>query len=380
MTESPRRWSPPPILIAASEVATRSLLVAGGCVLAVLALARLRLVVIPLVVALIVASALTPVVDRMHARRVPRAVASLAIIVAGLLFLAGLVFAFVRGLADRTDELRASWTDGVASIEDWLATGPLGVDAGSLDTLRSQIGEWTSGEGGSLAGSALSGAIVAAEVVAGLLICIVLTFFFLKDGEHMWQQTKERLAGRLDRAVRTGERISRALRRFVVGTTANAVIEGVLVAVLFVVLGVPLAAPLALLTALGAYIPFLGALLAGAVATVVALATNGLTTALIVAGAYVVLQNVEGDLLQPLVLGKALRFHPVAILLAVSAGGVLGGIAGAALAVPVLVAAREVVASLASTDASATAMEDGAVRGSPSAEAGMAGDAHVGSA
>jgi putative heme transporter len=329
------------------------LIVAAAVVLAALAVAHLRVVVVPVAIAAILASVATPFVDRLQRHRIPRAASALMVVASGVGAAGAVALLVVRGVVDASDDLTASFDDGVVRIEEWLRTGPLGLETESLADLRAQAGDWIGGAaGGGVAGSALAGAIVVGELVAGLVLTIVLTFFFIKDGHTIWSWIRERTGGHAVIAE-GGRRAAGALRRYMLGTSANAVIEGVLVAIFLAVLGVPLVLPLALLMALGAFVPFLGALLAGTVATVIALSSQGPEVAVVVAVGFVVLQNVEGDLLQPLVLGRAVRCHAVAVMLAVATGAVLWGILGAALAMPILLAGREVLR------AAATAARDG---------------------
>lgn len=223
-----------------------------------------------------------------------------------------------------------------------LASGQLPVDAERLEQARQTLAESLSGAG---AGSwAAGGAILFAEVVTGILLTIVVLFFLLKDGPALWGFALRAVpVAHHDRAERLGSSCMEVLGGYVRGTTIVAVVDAVVIGTALVILGVPLALPLAVVVLLGAYIPLVGATVAGALAALVALVSNGVLTALIVVVVVLVVNQVEGDVLAPLVLGKALSLHPLAVLLALAAGTVLAGIIGALLAVPLVAAAWTVM-------------------------------------
>jgi hypothetical protein len=170
-----------------------------------------------------------------------------------------------------------------------------------------------------------------------MLLVLALTFFFVRDGSGMVRSAFSLLPPRRRRlAFAASDRAWRTLSQWVRGTVLVALIDAVGIGVGLMVLGVPLALPLALLTFLGAFVPVIGALVAGVVAVLVAWATVGTRDALITLGIVLAVQQVEGNILQPMVMGRVLPLHPAVLLLAVTAGAVVGGVAGAFVAVPLL--------------------------------------------
>jgi predicted PurR-regulated permease PerM len=172
--------------------------------------------------------------------------------------------------------------------------------------------------------------------VAGILLTLPLTFFFVKDGRRIATWLTDRMVPPAHRTLAFGveEKAWQTLGGYLRGTALMGVIEGTIIGVTLVLIGAPLVLPLAVLTFFGAFFPLVGATLAGIVAGLVVLAANGLADALIVGAVVVAVQQLDGDVLAPFVLGRAVRLHPLVILLALTAGAVLGGAVGAFLAVP----------------------------------------------
>lgn len=343
-TPRPRTAVTPRALDVAAGWSWRLLVVGGAAAVVFLVLSRLRIIVLPTIVALLAASVLYPPVAWLRARGWPQLLATWTVLLAAIATVAAVVAALSWQVAGEVDELDVSIEQGVTDVEDWLVDGPLGLSRSSVTDAYAQGREWvTSGEGLLSTGIA-SQAVVAVEVVAGLLLALVLVFFFLKDGEGMWQSITGRLgtraAAHFDPA---GRRAWTTLSGYVRGTAIVAAVDAILIGVAVAVLGVPFALPLAALTFAGAFLPIVGAVVAGSIAVLVALATQGVVTALILLGVVVLVQQVEGDVLQPIVLGRAVRLHPVVILLAVAGGAALGGIVGAFLAVPVVAVASAVM-------------------------------------
>jgi predicted PurR-regulated permease PerM len=180
----------------------------------------------------------------------------------------------------------------------------------------------------------LSGATLAVEVVTGGLLSLVLTFFFVKDGDRIGNWFARQAGSRGDDVRAVGRRAFETLGAYLRGQATVGLIDGVFIGIGLAVVGVPLAVPLAFLVFLGAFLPIVGAFLSGLIAALVALVSKGLVAALIIVGITIFVQQLEGHVLAPLVLGRAVKLHPVVILLALTGGGVVGGIIGAALAVP----------------------------------------------
>src|SRR5690606_19606062 len=186
-----------------------------------------------------------------------------------------------------------------------------------------------------ITGTVLSAGAVAVEVLASIVLLLFVTFFLLKDGDRIWSWFLKgfgRMAPRVDRA---GRAAWTTLSHYVQGSVLVAAVHGVIMGIVLAGMGVPLWAPLAVLIFLASFIPIVGIFFAGTVATLVTLGAKGIVYALIFVGILVVEQQLENHVLQPLIVGRALNFHPLAIILVLSVGGILAGIAGAVVAVPV---------------------------------------------
>jgi predicted PurR-regulated permease PerM len=192
---------------------------------------------------------------------------------------------------------------------------------------------------------------LAVEALGAAALTLVLLFFLLKDGRSMWSwligHVPARRRGRIEPAGAAGWD---ALSGYVRGTVIVAAVDAIGIGAALLIVGVPLALPLILLTFVAAFVPIIGATVAGAAAVLVALVANGPVDALIILAAVIIVQQAEGNLLEPLVMGRAVHLHPAVILLAVAAGTVLAGVAGAIVAVPVVAVAYRVITTLANSD------------------------------
>jgi predicted PurR-regulated permease PerM len=319
----------------AATLSLQLLLVTAAVALVLYVLVTLRLVVLPVIFALLVATVLAPPAGWLRRRGVPATLAALGAMLGALTIAAGVVAFVVPTAIDELDEVGATAREGLDEVVRWLTTGPLDLSRAQLDRGVDQALERLRGSGEGLAGSAARGALLVAEVVAGVLLAAVLLFFFLKDGRNIWDWTVRLFPARRHEVVRgIGSRAWDVLTAYVRGVAIVALFDAVAIGVALWIIGVPLVIPLALLTFVGAFVPLAGAVIAGAVAALVALVTVGVVPALLVVAAVTVVQQVEGDLLYPLVVGRSLELHPVAVLLALTAGAVLAGIVGALLAVP----------------------------------------------
>lgn len=314
----------------------RALLVGLGVVVVALLLARLRLVVLPMIVAFLLTTVLQPVVDALVRRRVPRLAAVWLVLLLGVGSLVGVGFLVAPSIASEFSDLGETLDEGREEVEDYVEDGPFGLDGGDLDEYVDRAGEQFGGRGSEIASGVLAGAVIAFEVVAGVLLLVVLLFFFLKDGERFTRFGLRQVRREHHELVcALGLRAWGAAGSYVRGTAIVALVDAVIIGIGLLLIGVPLVLPLAILTFLGAFFPLVGATAAGVVAALVALVDGGVSDALLVTAVIVVVQQVEGDVLQPLVLGRAVKLHPVVILVVLTAGAVVGGLIGAFLAVPV---------------------------------------------
>jgi predicted PurR-regulated permease PerM len=328
----------PASLRLAAALAWRFMVIALAAAVLALALASLRIVILPVVVALLLATLLLPPVGALRKRGWPSGLATLITLAGGLLAFVAVVSLIVTIAAVQFEELRTigeSAGAGMRRLTDWLADGPFGISQAQVDRWVDQMQSGLQQNAARLAGGAFSGALVLIEVVAGGVLALVLLFFFLKDGERMWAWIRA-AAPREQQADldALGRRAWAALGGYLRAQVVVALVDAALIGLVLVVLRVPLAIPLAVLIFFGAFIPIVGAFVAGALAVLVALAAQGFVSALIVLGANLVVQQLEGNLLQPLLVGRSVRLHPVVVLLAVVIGATIWGIPGAFVAVP----------------------------------------------
>lgn len=330
---------------ALGRVAVRSaqiLLVLALSACVVLALSSIKLVVIPVLICVIIASAVSPVVAALRRRGVPHALAAWIALLTGLGVLSLVIWLVVRGVRREWPELVEAANRGLDQLEEFLTSGGFGITAEQLEQARQAAIDFLTSE--TVSSGAIAGATVAAEVVAGIFLGLVVLFFLLKDGDKIWDFLVTPLRGEAhDRARRIGDRAVGVLGGYVRGTSIVALVDAVFIGIALALLGVPLALPLATIVFLGAFIPLVGATLAGTLAALVALVTNGPITALVVIAVIIAVNQLEGDLLAPIVLGRAVRLHALAILLALTAGTILAGIIGALLAVPLTAVAWTIV-------------------------------------
>jgi predicted PurR-regulated permease PerM len=294
---------------------------------------QLRLVVVPLLITTLIAAAVSPVVDWLDRHRVPRALATLLTMLAGGAALGGIVWWISGAVGDQWSELRESASEGLSELRAYLVDGPLPISEENVVNAQDRLREFA--EGSQFQQGAISGATLVLEVVTGIFLGVVLLYFLLKDGRKIWRFISGQLpASHRDRWDLVATRSSAVLGGYVRGTAVVAFVDAVVIGVALAILGVPLALPLAVVVFLGAFVPLVGATVAGALAALVALVASGPITALIVVGVVIAVNQLEGDILAPVVLGQALALHPLAILLALTAGTIVAGIVGALLSVP----------------------------------------------
>lgn len=316
-----------------ASFAWRFLLVAAALYVLGLVAERLLVVVVPVVLAAMLATVLAPPAHWLRRHGVRPAIATWVVFLVGLGLLAALFLWLIPTVRSQSESLGHSAGHGVNQVKHWLVNGPLNLSRRQVDHDFRQLGRDARQRA---SGFAWQGATIAIEVAGGLLLTFVTTFFFVKDGDRLARGAM-RLFGRrrADELPELGALLWRTLTGYVRGTTVNGVVNGVLIGTGLHVLGVPLALPLAVLTFFGAYFPIVGSFVSGALAALVALAANGPVAALAVIGLTILIHNLEAYLVGPLVLGRSVELHPLAVLLAIAAGGVIAGIVGAFLAVPV---------------------------------------------
>ncbi|MCR2764093.1 AI-2E family transporter [Microbacterium sp. zg.B48] len=314
--------------------------VAGGIVFAI---GQLTLVTIPLVIALILACAFNPVMHWMRQRGVPSVLATVITMLAIVVILGLLSWLIVWAVRDQWDELYAQAEDGFQKLVSWVQTLPFDfVQPDQIDEWVNALTDFvTSAQFGS---GALAGVGAVANFVTGFVLLVTILFFFLKDGPQMWEFLLRPFRGEnYLRARRIGDKTVGVLGSYVRGTATVAAVDAIGILIGLLVLQVPLAIPLAVLVFLLAFIPIVGATVAGILAALVALVSNGWVNALFVLGVVVLVNQLEGNFLQPVLMGRSMKLHAFVILVALTVGTVLGGIVGAVLAVPIAAAVWGVI-------------------------------------
>ncbi len=322
------------------------------------ALGRVQLVAVALFVGLVLSALLRPLADRL-AQLVPRPAAVAGSLLLGLSVVAGVVTFITTSAVSQWSSLQSQFSDGLGTIEKALQGGPFGLSQGDVARYVDEVRLWISSHQGQLAGQALGQATVVVEALTGLALAVFCSIFFIHGGDRMWRwfvaQLPEGSQQAWDEAGHAGWATFAGYTRGIVivsGTNAAIVCLGLLV------LRVPLALPLALLVFVASFVPLVGAPIAMAVATVVALAARGPLIALAVVVLIVIVGQIEGHILQPLVMSRAVAIHPVAVAVSVAMGTVLAGIVGAVVAVPIVAVAWSVRRRLRDVGASWDSRED----------------------
>jgi putative heme transporter len=333
---------------AAAAWGWRFLVLAAVVYVVLIPISRALFVVYAVVAAILITALLSSTVGRLRALGFPRALATFIVFVGGITGLA--VMAWFIGQQFRTsyDSLEDNVTDGIRQVRVWLNEGPLELSDDQVENYVEQLIATLRNNQGGIASGALNVTVAAIEVVGGIFLALFLTFFFLYDGQRIWRWVVGLFPDGVAYDVwQAGRRAWATLTGYVRGTMVVAFVDAVFIGLAVALVGVPLAVPIGALVFLGAFVPLVGATVTGAVAVLVALVAQGLGPALIVLGAVILVQQLEGHILQPFVLGRAVRLHPVAVALAVTTGGILAGIGGAIVAVPLVAVVNSVAVYLA---------------------------------
>ncbi|WP_411070040.1 AI-2E family transporter [Streptomyces sp. cmx-4-25] len=344
--------SPPqvaPFLRTAAAYAWR-LLVVGTLVYALFALlGRFHEIGVAVFLGLVVTALLRPVVD-LVARGLPRSAAVALTLLGGIALVLGVLALIGEAVAEQRTTLVREFRDGVGRIEHWLERPPFRLDPGALSDVQERIGRFLSDHRSTLVSDAVSGAHHVVAVLTTLALALFSSVFFLHSGDRQWAWFREQLPAFLRGRTETGGRAAwRTFTGYTHGIVLVAAVNAVLVGIALWLLGVPLALPLALLEFAAAFVPLIGspvALAVAAVAAVVALAAKGPFVAAVVIALIVVIGQIEGHLLHPLVMSWAVRLHPLVVAISVVAGSIAAGIVGAVVAVPLVSVVWSVVTAL----------------------------------
>jgi predicted PurR-regulated permease PerM len=337
------RW-----LQAAGAWSWRVLIVAAVVYLLYLVARRLTVVVVPCLAALLLTALLQPLTARLHRAGLPRLAATWCTLLGAVIVLAGTITLVTVRVQAEYPSLVSQVRHTFKQLQMWIAGPPLHLKTASLQKLSDQVTNYLSQHKTVVAGTVVTGGEIVVEVLAGVVLMLFVTFFLLKDGERIWAWLLKAF-GRdsADRADRAGRAAWLAVVYYMRGTVLVAATHAVVIGATLAIVEVPLVAAMAVLVFLSSFIPLVGLLFAGALVILLTLVTKGWLAAVIVLAIFVGEDQLESHLLQPLVVGRIVRLHPLAVILALAVGGVVAGIPGAVVAVPIAAAINRAAPVLA---------------------------------
>lgn len=298
---------------------------------------NLSALIVPLIIALIVAAPLERLVTRMNRIGIHRALGSIIAILLLFGVAVGLGTLASTAFVSESSQLRDAAVEGFDTFVAWLVDGPIGIEQAQIDEVVENVRSFVEDNMMGVATGAMSVGSAIGTLLAGVVIGLVALFFFMRDGNKIWTWTVNLLPdASVERADHAGHHAWVTLRRYTQTTVFVAFVDAVGIGLAAWVLGVPLAVPIAIIVFLFSFVPLIGATLSGAIAALVALVDGGWTTALLMLAAVLIVQQIEGNVLYPWLFGKAASIHPLAVLLTISAGTLTMGLIGAIIAVPIL--------------------------------------------
>ena len=295
----------------------------------------LRIVVLPCVGALLVTALLQPLAARLRRTGMHPLAATWCVLLLAIGVVAGAGTLVGIRVSQESTTLTNQLIRTTHQFEHWLETGPFHVRPSSIQQLSNNLLSWFNSHRSLVAGTVVTGGKIATEILAGLILMLFITFFLIKDGDRIWRWVTGSLSPAGARAGRPrGPAAWQTLVYYIRGTVVIAAIHTVVIGVTLLLLRVPLVGPLTVLVFLASFVPLVGILVAGFVSILVTFGTKGLVAAVILLGVFIVANQLESHLLQPQIIGRMVRLHPLAIILVLAVGGVVGGIPGAVVAVP----------------------------------------------
>ncbi|MFL5994903.1 MAG: AI-2E family transporter [Streptomyces sp.] len=331
----------------AAEAGWRLLVLAGTVWVLMRVISSVQLVVFAFVVALLITALLQPTVARLMRHGVPRGPATALAAILGFVVI-GLMGWFVTWqVMENIDDLSNQIQSGIDDLRNWLLKSPFHVTDKQINQIAKNLREAVGANTDQITSAGLEGVQVVVEALTGILLTFFSTLFLLYDGKRIWAWTLKLVPAAARPAVAgAGPRAWRTLTAYVRGTVLVALIDAVFIGIGIYFLDVPMAVPLAVFIFLFSFIPLVGAVASGALAVLVALVTQGVFTAVMTLVVVLAVQQIEGHILQPFILGRAVRVHPLAVVLTVATGGMVAGIGGAVVAVPLVAVTNTVVSYL----------------------------------
>ncbi|MFF8384338.1 AI-2E family transporter [Streptomyces kanasensis] len=331
----------------AAEAGWRLLVLAGTLWVLMKIISAVQLVVLAFVAALLITALLQPTVARLRRAGLPRGLATAVTAVTGFVIMGLVGWFVVWQVMDNLGDVSARVRDGIEELKRWALDSPFHVTESQINEIAENLSDTIGTNTEEITSAGLTGVTVMVEVLTGMLLAMFSTLFLLYDGRKVWEWTLRLMPAQARAGVAgAGPRAWRTLTAYVRGTVIVALIDAIFIGLGIYFLDVPLAVPLGVFIFLFAFIPLVGAVISGALAVVVALVTNGVFTALMVLLVVLAVQQIEGHVLQPFILGRAVRVHPLAVVLTVATGGLVAGIGGAVVAVPLVAVTNTVVVYL----------------------------------
>jgi predicted PurR-regulated permease PerM len=313
--------------------------------------ALLYLVVVPCAAAILLTALLQPLTARLRRAGLAPLAATWCTLLIAMLLLAGAVWLVTTRVQAEYPNLVTQFKHTTTQVQSWLAGPPFHLRTGNLQKLSDNVVKYLSQHKSLVEGTVVTGGRIVVEILAGVVLMFFVSFFLIKDGDRIWGWLTSRLqAERKRRADLAGIAAWQAVVYYVRGTVAVAAIHATVMGITLSIMNAPLVAPLALFMFVAAFVPLVGVLVAGGLAILVVLAAKGWILAVILLGILIVMNQLEGHLLQPQVVGKMVRLHPLAVILVLAVGGVVAGIAGAVVAVPITAAVTRAVRALHDDD------------------------------
>ncbi|WP_254390826.1 AI-2E family transporter [Streptomyces sp. AC550_RSS872] len=331
----------------AAEAGWRLLVLAGTVWVLMRVISAVQLVVFAFVIALLLTALMQPSVAWLTRRGVPHGLATALTAILGFVVI-GLMGWFVTWqVMENIDNLSDQVQDGIDELRNWLLNSPFHVTDKQINEIAENLREAIGANTDEITSAGLEGVTVVVEALTGILLAAFSTLFLLYDGKRIWQWTLKLVPAAARPGVAgAGPRAWATLTAYVRGTVLVALIDAVFIGIGIYFLDVPMAVPLAVFIFLFSFIPLVGAVASGALAVVVALVTQGVFTAVMTLVVVLAVQQIEGHVLQPFILGRAVRVHPLAVVLSVAAGGMVAGIGGAVVAVPLVAVSNSIVGYL----------------------------------
>ncbi|MBB2769749.1 UNVERIFIED_ORG: putative PurR-regulated permease PerM [Mycolicibacterium obuense] len=343
-----------PLVRKAAAWSWRLLIIFGALVAVLWLVARLEIIVVPVALATMLAALLMPAVDFLDRRGAPRGGAVALVLLSGIAVVGGILTFVVSQFVEGMPALGEQVTRSIDGMRRWLVEGPLDLSREQIDNAGNAAIEAVRNNQERLTSGALSTAGTITEIVTGALLVLFTLIFLLHGGRNIFGFITQVFPPDVrDRVRGAGRAGFHSLIGYVRATFLVALVDAIGIGAGLAIMSVPLALPLASLVFLGAFVPLVGAVVTGFLAVIVALLTKGLVYALITLGLILAVQQLEGHVLQPLVMGRAVSIHPLAVVLAIAGGGVLAGIVGALLAVPAVAFLNSAIRVLLACDQAA---------------------------